>query len=234
MENTIIDALNALVTKMGGNAKDNLMIIDALNDIIDNYSGGGGGGDSGFTVTFTVNTILYDAQYGAEFSATCDKTTEEVITAISSGEKINLKIKSLEYDESQITSYYSVLSSYAYPQDGQYGIATLTDNNKGVGFNFADNALVCSVYQYAEVPISYTIYTTGGVAKFGNDIFTGSQAHGAFVNNGMMIFQIDGKACRPMSIAYESVQQKATIDFSIGGVIKRYTLDDSGNFAEVA
>ena len=46
MENTIIDALNALVTKMGGNAKDNLMIIDALNDIIDNYSGGGGGGSA--------------------------------------------------------------------------------------------------------------------------------------------------------------------------------------------
>ena len=44
MENTIIDALNALVTKMGGNAKDNLMIIDALNDIVDNYSGSGGGG----------------------------------------------------------------------------------------------------------------------------------------------------------------------------------------------
>ena len=233
MENTIIDALNALVTKMGGDAKDNLMIIDALNDIIENYSGGGGGGDSGFTVTFTVNTILYDTQYGSEFDATCDKTAEEVMSAISSGEKINLKIKSLEYDESQITSYYSVLSSYAYPQDEQYGIATLTDSNKAIGFNFADNALVCSVYQYAEVPNSYYVYTAGGVAKVGSEIFTGFQLSSVFQSNNVT-FQINSGDYKPLSCTYSNPQHKATIDFSIGGVLKRYTLDDSGNFAEVA
>ena len=233
MENTIIDALNALVTKMGGDAKDNLMIVDALNDIIENYSGGGGGGDSGFTVTFTVNTILNDAEYDSTYDATCDKTAEEVITAISNGEKINVKITSLDYDETQITSYYTVLSNYAYPQEGGYSIATLTNSNKVVGFYPMDDAIVCSVYQYASVPISYLVSTNGGVAKVGYDIFTGEQAFGAYADNKMMTFTIVGKDCRPLSMSYVYNTSIATIDFVIGGVIKRYTLDSNGNFAEV-
>ena len=64
MGKTIIDSLNELVTKLGGDPKDNVMILDALNDIsqalggnadnkmiadalnqiAENYSGGGGGG----------------------------------------------------------------------------------------------------------------------------------------------------------------------------------------------
>lgn len=229
MAKTILEALNELVEKQGGNTEDNKLIVDALNDIVE--SSGGSSGGSGFTVTFTVNTVLYQAQYGAEFSATCDKTANEVMSAISSGEKINLKITSLEYDDSQVTSYYSVLSSYAYPQDGQYGIATLTDNNKVIGFGFADGSVGCSVYQYAEVPSSYYVYTTGGIAKVGNETFTGNQLVSAFGNN--ITFQINGGDYRPLSCTYSNPQHKATIDFSIGGVLKRYTLDDSGNFAEV-
>lgn len=230
MAKTILEALNELVEKQGGNTEDNKLIVDALNDLVNTS---GGGGDSGFTVTFTVNTILNDAEYGAEFSATCDKTPEEVITAISSGEKINVKITSLEYDETQITRYYTVMSYYAYPQDGECGIDTFVNYNKVVGFYFADNALVCSVYPYAEVPKSLFVTTTGGVAKIGDTTLTGNLAYNNFSANRMMTFEINTNFYRPLSMTYSIAQDKATIDFSIGGVIKQYTLDASGNFAEV-
>lgn len=77
MENTIIDALNALVTKMGGNAKDNLMIIDALNDIIDNYSGGGSSGGGVVALRMT-----YDEQTQ---TITMDKTYNELLALCKNG-----------------------------------------------------------------------------------------------------------------------------------------------------
>ena len=230
MAKTILEALNELVEKQGGTTEDNKLIVDAINDLVET---GGSGGSSGFTVTFTVNTILNDAQYDSTFDATCDKTAEEVMTAISSGEKINLKITSLDYDESQITSYYTVLSNYAYPQESAWGVETLTSHNKVIGFHFADGAVGCSVYQYAEVPTSYLVSTNSGVAKVGYDIFTGEQAFGAYAANKMMTFTIVGENCRPLSMSYVYNTSIATIDFVIRGVIKRYTLDASGNFAEV-
>lgn len=193
---------------------------------------GGGGGDSGFTVTFTVNTNFNDGALGKEFDATCDKTTEEIMSALSNGEKINLKITSLDWNEQPTTSNYTVLSSHAYPQEGAYGIETLTSYNTVIRFFYHENALKCSVYQYAEVPISYLVYTNGGIAKVGNEIFKGEQAFGAFSDKNMT-FQMNGNDYKPLSCTYNYSQQKATIDFSIGGVIKRYTLDASGNFAEV-
>lgn len=81
--------------------------------------------------------------------------------------------------------------------------------------------------------ITEAVETGGGVAKVGYDIFTGEQAFGAYADNKMMTFTIVGKDCRPLSTSYVFNTSIATIDFSIGGVIKRYTLDNSGNFAEV-
>lgn len=215
------------VNSLGGKLIDN----QELKKLIEQ---GGGGGDSGFTVTFTVNTILDDAQYGSNYEATCDKTANEIMSAISSGEKINLKITSLDYDETMKTSHYITLSTYAYSQDGEYGITTLMDYNKSVGFYYADGAIQCSVSQYAEVPIGYIVSMPSGTAidNYG-DVFTGARANIKFADNRQITFQIEGNFYRPLSCSYNYSQQKATIAFVKDDAIKKYTLDDSGNFAEV-
>ena len=53
MAKTILEALNELVAKQGGNTEDNKLIVDALNDLVE--SGGGSSGGASFpTITITV------------------------------------------------------------------------------------------------------------------------------------------------------------------------------------
>ena len=43
MAKTILEALNELVEKQGGNTEDNKLIVDAINDLVESGGGSGGG-----------------------------------------------------------------------------------------------------------------------------------------------------------------------------------------------
>lgn len=79
MADKILEALNKLVEKSGGDPSDNKLIVDAINDLVET---GGGGGGSATIVTLTFNRNPSDPSMWA---ATGDKTYEDLKPIMENG-----------------------------------------------------------------------------------------------------------------------------------------------------
>lgn len=72
MTDTILEALNKLVEKSGGDPSDNKLIVDAINDLVETGGGSSGGGVVALRMTYDeqTQTVKMDKTYN-ELLALC-------------------------------------------------------------------------------------------------------------------------------------------------------------------
>lgn len=75
MTDTILEALNKLVEKSGGDPSDNKLIVDAINDLVETGGGGTGGGVVALRITYDEQTQ----------TAKMDKTYNELLALSKNG-----------------------------------------------------------------------------------------------------------------------------------------------------
>lgn len=164
MAKTILEALNELVEKQGGNTEDNKLIVDALNDLV-NTSGGGSSGGAGYekeeTKVFWVDeqtiTVTNTAEAGQDPYYTVSNYTnnEEVLNGLEIGTEGTCVIDGTEYKAVWSQEYVGYVKKYISVYDGeteilQLGLGGWITNN---GFFTAEGTHTISVYYFAEALI---------------------------------------------------------------------------------
>jgi len=156
MAKTILEALNELVEKQGGNTEDNKLIVDALNDLVE--SGGGSSGGAGYekteTKVFWVDeqtiTVTNTAEEGQDPNYTVSEYTnnEDVLNGLEVGTEGTCVIDGAEYKAVWSQDYVGYVRKYIAVYDGEteilkLGLSGWIDNE---GFFTAEGTHTISVY----------------------------------------------------------------------------------------
>lgn len=128
MAKTILEALNELVEKQGGNTEDNKLIVDALNDLVES-SGGSSGGN-----VFAVNYIDEGGIVKANDNGTPIYYTEQ--------ELIDL------YNSSAIPVTYGVITDFRHGTEEDPNDETIQHTVTGLSYmalNISDDGTLAVV-----------------------------------------------------------------------------------------
>ena len=127
MAKTILEALNELVEKQGGNTEDNKLIVDALNDLVES-----GGGSSGGGVIFVIKRDANDV---------ADKTYREAGEACLANKTIIMleSVRTIDGNHVSTQCYFKMNAEVNVNVDESRNITSVSGSDGQKGFSSQEN-----------------------------------------------------------------------------------------------